>query len=137
MLKFLDKPDDGFVKAIKQARNRVLPLIVYGLVSTIVIVIGFLLLIVPGVLFTLWFGLGTYVVVLENQGPIAALRISKKYVQKHIWWYIGKVLAWAGLYFGVMMGAEMMLGRAAPVIMFLVGIIGQIYGYLVYKSSKL
>ena len=137
MLRFLEEPENGFMRAIKQARGRVLPLIVYGLVSTIVIVIGYLLLIVPGVLFTIWFGLGMYIVVLENQGPIAALGLSKKYVKKDVWWYIGKVLAWAVLYIVVMMVVEMVFDQVAPVIMFVVGILGQIYGYLVYKSLRL
>ena len=49
---------------------------------------GFILFIIPGILFSLWFGLAHHVVVLEDLSGIDALSRSKKLVRGHLGTFI-------------------------------------------------
>jgi hypothetical protein len=45
---------------------------------------GFLLCVVPSILFALWFSLSQHVVVIEETAGVAALKRSKRLVRKHL-----------------------------------------------------
>lgn len=63
-----------------------------SLLSTVIIGLGFLLIIVPGIIFTFWFAFSYYVLVFENKKGIAALKKSKEYVKGHWWAVCGRYL---------------------------------------------
>jgi ABC-type multidrug transport system fused ATPase/permease subunit len=67
-------------------------LILVGIVAAIGIVIGFVLIIVPGlILITIW-SVAAPVVVLENPGVLAALRRSRELVRGNGWQVFGVIL---------------------------------------------
>jgi hypothetical protein len=67
-------------------------LILVGIVAAIGIVVGFILIIVPGlILITLW-SVAAPVVVLENPGVFAALRRSRELVRGNGWQVFGVIL---------------------------------------------
>jgi hypothetical protein len=72
------------VEAVKHGFRRLGPLLWTNLLMMLAIFGGFILLIVPGILFMLWFGLGQEVVVLEGISGTAALGRSKKLVRNHL-----------------------------------------------------
>jgi hypothetical protein len=59
-----------------------------SLLSGLIIFGGFILLIIPGIIFAFWYCMFSYTVVLENLRGMAALRKSKEYIKG----YIGQVL---------------------------------------------
>jgi len=63
-----------------------------SLLLGLAIVIGFLLLIVPGVIFTLMFMFATFIVVDRELGPIEAMKESKRLAHGHKWALLGFVL---------------------------------------------
>jgi len=136
MIVYLDNPEAGVKQAIERARSKAMPLIVFGIISGLITVFGYILLIIPGILFSLWFGLGQYAVVLEGKGPIEALGVSKKYVQSNFWWFVGKVLIWIIISMAVVFGAEIFLEKLSFLISFITGMIGQVYMYLVYRQMR-
>jgi hypothetical protein len=70
------------VEALKHGVRRLLPLIGTTILMYLAIWGGFLLLIIPGIYFAIWFGLSQHVVVLEGLAGPKALGRSKKLVHK-------------------------------------------------------
>ena len=64
-------------EAIKHGFKRFLPLIGTSILVGLVVNIGFLLCLVPGVIFWVWFGLSQQVVVLEGTSGTTAMSRSK------------------------------------------------------------
>jgi len=84
------------LEAFKHAFSRFLPLVGTSILMYMAIFGGFLLLIIPGIYFAIWFGLSQHVVVLEGLAGPKALGRSKQLVHKDR----GKFLA-LGLIVGV------------------------------------
>ena len=60
--------------------------------------IGLILLIIPGVIFAVWFALAMYILILENKGIMESLSKSKELVKGHFWTVFGY-----NLFFGIVM----------------------------------
>lgn len=63
-----------------------------GVVSSLIIMGGFVLLIIPGIIFMVWYGFATYITVAENSGAIDSLRKSKGYVEGQWWKVFGRLI---------------------------------------------
>jgi hypothetical protein len=72
------------VEAIGHGFRRLLPLIGTSILVWLAIIGGLILLIIPGILFALWFSLSTHVVVIEEIAGPEALGRSKKLVRPHL-----------------------------------------------------
>lgn len=72
------------MEAIRHGLKRLLPLIGTSILMYMAIFGGLILLIIPGILFALWFGLSQHVVVIEEIAGSAALGRSKKLVRPHL-----------------------------------------------------
>ncbi len=68
-----------------------------SLLSGFIVSIGFLLLIIPGIIFSIWFGFAAILVVLGNLGPTDALKKSKDLVSGYFWPVLGRFAAFAVL----------------------------------------
>ncbi len=93
---------------------------------------GFILFIIPGILFVIWFSLSLYVFVFENMLGMKALYRSKELVKGYWWAVLGRLFI-----FGLIAG----LINAIPVIGTIINIffimpLGVIYGYFIYENLK-
>ncbi|MDO9464930.1 MAG: hypothetical protein Q7J67_06500 [bacterium] len=61
---------------------------------------GFLLLIIPGIIFFIWFGFAPYVCIIEEIGSTGALKRSKQLVKGN-WWYVLKALLVCAIVYGI------------------------------------
>ncbi len=98
----------------------------------IVSLAGFLLLIIPGILFSIWFSLALYVFVFEDLKGMKALYKSKDLVKGYWWPVFGRLL-----FFGFFMGLIGMIpvfGNIANI--FFIMPMGVIYGYFLYDDLK-
>lgn len=110
-----------------------------GLLSGIIVVGGYLLFVVPGIIFAVWFSLALYIVIAEGLGGMNAILKSKEYVRGY-WWEV----FWRFIFIGlVIIGiniAVMLLGLVIPVLPNLLMIfltpLTVIYTFLVYKNLK-
>lgn len=57
------------------------------IISAIVIMVGFILVVIPGIVFSIWFSFAFYVLVFEGVGGIAALKRSRNLV-RGFWWTV-------------------------------------------------
>lgn len=88
---------DGRVQAIGEAYRRSFGYFVryvgLSIVTSILLMIGFVLLLIPGIILMVWFAFANFVLVLENTGIRAALRQSREYVRGRWWGVFGRLIA--------------------------------------------
>jgi hypothetical protein len=101
------------------------------LLSTFLIILGFILLIVPGIILVVWFFFIPYVVVIEKTGAVQALKRSKKLVEGHFWGVLGRL----ALIFliSIFVGSILVkIGLIGPIANFLLSPFWMVVGYLIY-----
>jgi hypothetical protein len=102
---YLGQPTTA-VDSLKHGLSRLLPLIWTSILMFLAIMGGFILLIIPGILFALWFSLSTHVVVIEGLSGTKALGRSKELVRPHL----GTMIVLGLLLFGVSFGVGLVGG---------------------------
>lgn len=105
-----EKPvfNDLFVKA-----NKIIDWVASTIVYSIIITVGFILLIVPGIIFVTRFQFYQYFIIDQNKGPIEALRLS---------WRITKGSTWNLILFGLLL----LLINIAGALVLIVGLLATI-----------
>jgi hypothetical protein len=101
-------------KSFSRAARRAPALMLASVVASLGMVLGFFLLVIPGVLLAVWWSLMVPAVVLEGHGPRAALGRSRELVRGH----------------GAKVFATMVISLAimAPVGALLLAVIGYVFG---------
>jgi len=109
---------------ILKSKRFVLPLFIINLILTFLIIGGYALFLVPGVLFSIWFGFTTFVMVDENKFGFRAILTSADYVKGNT---IKVFTRW--LLFGAL---SWVIGGLAPIIFEKIGmdLLGFIYSIL-------
>ena len=83
----------GPVKAeLQAAKSFIVPTILVGILTTLIILGGMVLLVIPGIIFAVWFAFSIQAVILDNAKGKTALAISKKLAKGRLievlWWII-------------------------------------------------
>ena len=63
-----------------------------SLLMTIILMVGFMLLIIPGIILSVWFAFATYILILENSGIVDSLKRSREYVRGKWWGVFGRLI---------------------------------------------
>lgn len=136
--------NSGIKISFMESKNKIAALFVTGLLSGLAIMGGFLLLIVPGIIFALWFSQAPYIVMSENITGTSALKQSKKYVKGRLGAVFGRlVIIWL-VVFGISLAAgiidriifKQMGGIFNNLISFIVGPLIMAYCYTLYFHLK-
>ncbi|MEK7084444.1 MAG: hypothetical protein AAB932_04380 [Patescibacteria group bacterium] len=85
--------------ALHQATPLLWPAVWSSVLALLAAIGGFILLIIPGIILSLWFAFGMYAVALDEKNAVDALRMSKSLVQGRWWSVLWRLLA-PGLVFG-------------------------------------
>lgn len=79
----------GMATSVKSAYGMALKsfwrYILLGLVSVVLVTLGFLFLIVPGIIVSVWIVFAYFILLLEDEGIVASLKKSREYVRGHCW----------------------------------------------------
>lgn len=130
-------PKDWKIKnVIKEGWSKYWPFFLVSLLTGLVVGLGFLLFIIPGVIFAIWFAFPAYTVICEDKRGFKALSRSKELVKGH-WWPVAKrVFAIMIITIPLSMGAQFIpyLGQLAFIVLFAPFSI--IYNYLIYQNLK-
>lgn len=78
------EPVLNFKDLFRRARPFIISYLWVSILVGLIVFGGFILLIIPGIIFAFWYCLSTYTVVLEGQRGMEALRTSKSYVKGNI-----------------------------------------------------
>lgn len=75
----------GIKESYQLARPFIIPLLLTSLVSGLIILGAGLLLIIPALIFSVWFSFIQYSVVLDKKSGLAALTASREYIRGRFW----------------------------------------------------
>lgn len=118
------------------------------LLAGLIVLGGFFLLVVPGIIFAIWFSLYIYVFILEDQKGLNVLLRSKEYVQGRWWAVLGRGLFLILPLFGITIAFGIltaMLGVFLPqeIIAIILSVLWvgiyipiYFYHYLIYKACR-
>lgn len=78
--------------APKLAWKKLWPILWTTILVTIMVILGFVALIIPGILLAVWSSQTTYAVIFENKTGLAAYRNSKELVKGRFWQVLGRLM---------------------------------------------
>lgn len=81
------KKPQGMKNELEYSAKHILSIIGVSIAVSLTISVGFLLLIIPGIIFSVWFNFALYRVALEDETPITAMKESKELVEGR-WWSV-------------------------------------------------
>jgi hypothetical protein len=82
-----------FKSAVQFSKPLFWPVLLTGLLTAAIILGGYVLLIVPGIIFAVWYMFGTYAVIFEGKKYMTALNFSKSLVSGRWWGMVWRVVA--------------------------------------------
>lgn len=130
-------PGDWQIKdAIGDGSKIFWPFVWLNILSAIIILVGFLLFIIPGIIFTVWYSLAAYVLIFEDRKGWPALKRSKEIIKGYWWPVFGRLL----LLILAALGASFILGWIPYIgsltLQILFPPFSTIYSYLIYKNLR-
>lgn len=136
-----------FAEAFKAGRSYVWPLFIVGLLVGILTLLWSILLIIPGIIFAVYYGQAYFALLFEDKKGMSALRRSKELVKNYWWPVVGRTLllglmTWAGLIIlslllNTIKGNTVMYQAGNVAISFVRFLLGQfavIFGYLIFQD---
>ena len=94
--------------------NRLPAMVVSWILVGLVVAIGLVLLIIPGLIFMIWFLFAPYAVVVDRLGPVQSLSYSRAIVRGH-WWRTAALVTIVGI---ILIVVYMVLGIVASISVF-------------------
>jgi hypothetical protein len=131
--------------ALSHAPKIVWPYFLTSLLLSLIILVGFLLLIVPGIIFAVWYSLVGIVVIVENIKYMQALTRSKELVKGHtgevlVRWVVGGLLAILiiGVPSGIIsyLSSDFYANIFDTLVLLLILPMLEAFNYLIYKHLK-
>ena len=136
----------GIRKSLDYAWHNLASIVWIDILTSIIVIIGFILFIIPGILFSIWYAFSLMVLILENKKGWQALKQSRELTQGK-WWGIFERLA---ILYVIIIVVNILLSRADSlingsqiltdvvftVIMVLFTPFIFVYTYTIYKSLK-
>lgn len=80
------------MESYKQSMPFFLRYIGLSIVMSVLLFLGFLILIIPGIILSVWFAFSTFVLVVERASIIDSLKKSREYVRGRWWAVFGRIL---------------------------------------------
>lgn len=82
----------GIMDSFRTGWHKILPYLWISVISSFLIVGGFLLFIIPGIIFSIWFSLAIYILISEDLRGMNALFRSKQLVKGYWWSVFGRFI---------------------------------------------
>lgn len=122
-------------ETIKKGWSRIWKFLGTSLLAGIIATFGYILLIIPGIIFSIWFSFATFVVVVEGKGVIESLKESKALVSGYFWPVLGRLIVFGILAFVIQLVVGF-IPFAGPVIAVLLAPYYLLLPYLLYEDLK-
>ncbi|MBI5694516.1 MAG: zinc-ribbon domain-containing protein [Nitrospirae bacterium] len=121
----------GIKDALDVGRFKLWPMFWVMALSAFMVIGGYLFLIIPGIVFSVWFFLAIFLLMDQDGRGVSALLASREYVRGNGWGVFGRLLLLWGL--STFAG---MIPFVGPLLSFLVWPYTIICGYLIYSDLK-
>ena len=136
----------GIRKSLDYAWHNLASIVWIDILTSIIVIIGFILFIIPGILFSIWYAFSLMVLILDNKKGWQALKQSRELTQGK-WWGIFERLA---ILYVIIIVVNILLSRADSLIngsQILTDVVFTVimvlftpfifaYTYTIYKSLK-
>ncbi len=137
----------GVGDAYSKAKSLILPYLWVNILLAVIVGVGFILLVIPGILFMLWYAFATYIVIdQDNIRGMDALRKSKEYMQGNIGAVFWRGLAGGLIIFipviiltaiiGALVSSVQVSSVISNIISYAVTPLLTIFGFLLYRAVK-
>lgn len=139
--------EGGSLETFKEARKYVLSYIGLALMVSVFVLLWSLLLIIPGIIYSILYSLAIYVFFFEGKKGMAAIKRSKELVKGYWWAVFGRVcfLAFVMWIFGVVITVPLSFMPEKSILWymyyglvqlanFLIGPISLLFSYQIYKD---
>lgn len=133
-------------QAYKEAKSFFWKYLLFSLAVSLVVLLGFILLFVPGVILLVWFAFSVFVLILENAGIKESLSRSRDYVKGKWWGVFGRivfgilvtmvVLLPFGILSALMPDSKPIIDTVGNLAAMLISPITLLYMYLLYQDVK-
>jgi len=97
-----NEPIEDWKKTISNNSYLIWPVLLTSIMTTVLVVIGSILFLIPGILFFIWYVFTFHTVIFDNKRGIEALKASKELVVGR-WWQIFWRIVIPGLSFGILL----------------------------------
>lgn len=125
----------GIKETFKQGWGKVWQYFGASLLAGLITALGFILLIIPGIIFSVWFAFAAFAAVTDNLGAVAALKKSKALVSGYFWPVLGRFVVFGILTSIIQMGVSFIPFMGPVIIMFLAPYF-LLLPYLLYEDLK-
>ncbi len=132
-------------KLLSKSSGMILPLALVSILAGLAVVGGLILLIVPGIIFAIWFAFSAFTLILENKRGTEALKASKALVVGRWGAVFSRIILLALSVLGISILVSIILSifpykihtiLSAGLSAFFVSPIATIFSYLLYKELK-
>jgi hypothetical protein len=96
----LEKKGFDVKKSMRAGFKFFVPAVIVSLAVALAEAVGFILFIIPGIIFSVWFAFSVYETILEKKKPIDAMKESKK-LSAERWWIVAWLYYAPGLFWGL------------------------------------
>jgi hypothetical protein len=87
-----NQPIRDFKTTFKQTKSFILPVLLVSILTGLFIMVGTIAVIIPGIIFAVWYVFSTYEVIFNNKRGLAAMKSSKALVLGRWWRVLWRIL---------------------------------------------
>ncbi|MBI2670271.1 MAG: hypothetical protein HYX20_03970 [Candidatus Yanofskybacteria bacterium] len=121
-----NKEEIGFIESYRKGWHKILSLWWVTILMAFVTLGGYLLAIIPGIIFTVWFSLSALVLIAENSRGMDALLKSREYVRGRWWTVLGRNIFIGLFYFVVFLISTLLF-----LFVFKVPLVSQVVNFII------
>ena len=137
----------SFIEAYRRSGKNIFPFFIVNLLLGLITLGGFFLLLIPGIIFAIWFNFSNFVLITENEKGFKSIMRSREYAKGYWWPIFGRTGLIGVIYFGVSLLIAIVTKLfhldANPLISLLISLIGLIpsifmmcYFFQIYRNLK-
>lgn len=134
----------GIVGAYKRAAPGLFPYLWVSALTAVITIGGYILAIVPGLIFSIWFMFAIFILLIEDKRGFEAIMLSKEYVRGYFWPIAGRLVVFVIVALVFLMPFSFVspyFGRAAAqwievIPQILIAPFSFIYFYLLYRALR-
>lgn len=139
-----NNPKQGLGESIKKSLPYLGNYFIFSVAYVLLLMIGFILLVIPGIIFMIWFSFGYLAIIFDDAGSIESFKKSRSLVKGYWWAVAGRLSFWILVSFivtmavaiaGLLVGGEL-AAILSNLIALIIGPVGYAYYAVVYQDLK-
>jgi hypothetical protein len=132
MIHAVSSPVKSIILSYKNTLKRIIPFFGLAILTGIIVLLGYIFLIIPGIILSLWFLFASYVFVVEGKSITGSIKASKNYIKPYLFEVFVRIIEF-GMLIGIMSSALNLIPLVGGIIgSLIVGPLTIIFYYVLY-----